>query len=127
MGHAVLIADFASDINAYLQQNPGLGIKDLNALIDQDAAHPEVKSSLRASAGMVGSAQAGLYEQELAQRKVVARTLSDLLKTHDLDALAYPTIRRIAAKLGEEQLGTNCRLAANSWLSSHFDTGRFYR
>ena len=35
---------------------------------------------------------------------------------HELDALAYPTIRRVADELGREQMGTNCRLAANSGL-----------
>ena len=35
---------------------------------------------------------------------------------HDLDALAYPTIRQVAAPIGQEQFGTNCRLSANSGL-----------
>jgi amidase len=33
---------------------------------------------------------------------------------HDLDVLAYPTIRRKAAPLGEPQQGSNCHLSAIS-------------
>src|SRR6266850_1248262 len=33
-----------------------------------------------------------------------------------LDALAYPTIRRKAAPIGEQQMGVNCHLSANSGL-----------
>jgi len=35
-----------------------------------------------------------------------------------VDALAYPTIRRKANVIGEMQMGTNCRLSANSGLSA---------
>ena len=35
---------------------------------------------------------------------------------NDLDAFAYPTIRRKAALLGEPQEGSNCQLAAKSGL-----------
>ena len=37
---------------------------------------------------------------------------------NNLDALAYPTIRQIAAPLGEDQEGSNCHLSANSGLPS---------
>ena len=37
-----------------------------------------------------------------------------MFATHDVDVLAYPTIRRTAAKLSEPQYGTNCRMSANS-------------
>jgi amidase len=114
-GHFVLIHDFKTDINAYLEDNPELGLKDLDALLADGRVHADVVPSLQASAGMDEDSKM-TYLTELAQRRVVRRALLALLHDHDLDALAYPTIRRIAAPLGEEQLGTNCRLAANSGL-----------
>ncbi len=114
-GHTVLVTDFADDINRYLAANPALGYADINALIEADLAHPDVQGSLHASANLAqGKRQ--LYEQELAQRRVVRAALQALLAEHQLQALAYPTIRRTAAPLGAEQPGTNCRLAANSGL-----------
>ena len=77
--------------------------------------HKDVMPSLLASASVADIAESR-YEQELDQREVVRGALLNLMKEHNLDALAYPTIRRVAAKIGDEQLGTNCRLSANSGL-----------
>ncbi len=114
-GHFVLIHDFKTDINTYLAANPGLGFADLGAMLADGRAHPNVKPSLEASAGMNEGSRAA-YLEELAQRRVVRRALLSLMAEHGLDALAYPTIRRIADERGREQMGTNCRLAANSGL-----------
>lgn len=114
-GHYVLIHDFKTDIESYLAANSALGYADLNAILADGRTHPDIAGSLAASAAMTADALPG-YHAELAQRQVVRQALLELLAEHDLDALAYPTIRRIAAPLGEEQMGTNCRLAANSGL-----------
>ncbi len=114
-GHFVLIHDFQTDINAYLAANPALGFADLDAIFTDGRTHPNIRGSLEASASMnVHSEQS--YLRELAQRKVVRRAILSLMAEHDLDALAYPTIRQIADIVGREQMGTNCRLSANSGL-----------
>lgn len=114
-GHFVLIYDFKTDINAYLQANPEIGIADIDALLADGRSHADILPSLQASAGMTEESEI-TYLEELAQRRVVRQALLALMNTHNLDALAYPTIRRVAAPIGEEQLGTNCRLSANSGL-----------
>ncbi|XOV83869.1 MAG: amidase [bacterium] len=114
-GHFVLIHDFKYDINAYLQANPELGYANIDALLADGRAHVSVTASLQASASM-GDDTWLTYWQERAQRDVIRRALLSLLAQHNLDALAYPTIRQIAAPIGAEQMGTNCRLAANSGL-----------
>ena len=117
-GHLVLINDFLMDINAYLEANPELGIADLGDLVARGEHHPNVEESLTASLSFATDPEGSLaaYEAEIAQREVVRGALLALMLEHDLDALAYPTIRRVAAAHGEEQQGTNCRLAANSGL-----------
>ena len=62
----------------------------------------------------MNSEDEGTYFREMAQRKVVRRALLRLLAENNLDALAYPSIRHVAARIGEDQMGTNCRLAACS-------------
>lgn len=111
-GHVVLIHDFKRDIQAYLAANPELGLAGVEDILAEGQHHPDIQSSLEASAFMPDAETQ--YARELAQRPVVAAALDALLLEGRFDALAYPTIRRIAAPLGEEQLGTNCRLAANS-------------
>ncbi len=114
-GHTVLIMDFANDINGYLSRNPEIGYENLDALIRADLAHPDVQPSLHASSNLA-QGKAATYTQEMAQREVVRAALLELMQANRVDALAYPTIRRVAAKLGDEQSGTNCRIAANSGL-----------
>ncbi len=114
-GHYVLIHDFQTDINRYLAANPALGFADLAAIFADGRTHPNIRGSLEASVSMdVHSEQS--YLRELAQRSVVRRAILSLMAEHNLDALAYPTIRQIADRVGQEQMGTNCRLAANSGL-----------
>lgn len=114
-GHFVLIHDFKTDIETYLSNNPLLGIADLDDLMAGARYHPNIQGSLSASAAMSEDDHAA-YLQELAQRRHVRRALLALMARHDLDALAYPTIRQVAAPIGQEQFGTNCRLSANSGL-----------
>lgn len=114
-GHFVLIYDFKTDINAYLSANPELGFADLDAMLADGRTHSNIRPSLEASASM-NEASRSAYLEELAQRRVLRRALLSLMAEHELDALAYPTIRRVADELGREQMGTNCRLAANSGL-----------
>ena len=114
-GHFVLIHDFKTDINAYLAANPDIGFADLDAMLAAGQHHPHIEPSLQASASMTEDSRVA-YLEELAQRRQVRRALLSLMAEHDLDALAYPTIRQVAAPIGEEQQGTNCRLASNSGL-----------
>jgi len=115
-GHVVLIRDFANDINQYLAANPELGIDNLAALYGLGVHHPSIAGSLAGSLELEKPEYAQLYESELKQRDRVRAALLDLMEKHSLDALAYPTIRQVAAPLGEDQGGTNCRLSAISGL-----------
>ncbi|MEM7101056.1 MAG: amidase [Pseudomonadota bacterium] len=114
-GHYVLIADFAEDINRYLMQHPQLNLKDLAEIVSSDQPHRQVLPSLHASLNL-HDAPIEDYQREMEQRQKVRDALVRLMDEHNLDVLAYPTIRQIAAPRGEPQGGTNCRLAANSGL-----------
>ncbi|NOX49354.1 MAG: amidase [Gammaproteobacteria bacterium] len=114
-GHFVLIHEFKTDINAYLKGNPEIGFENLAAMITDGRTHENIQGSLSASQGMQEESQS-LYQIELEQRKVVRAALLALMKSQDVDVLAYPTIRQVAAIHDKEQMGTNCRLSANSGL-----------
>ena len=113
-GFLVLIEDFYNDLNRYLAANPELKIRNLEDLVSKGLHHPNIDGSLKTSLNRPWAREQ--YAIELKQRAILKDALTNLMAEHDLDALAYPTIRQIAAPLGQSQAGTNCRLSANSGL-----------
>jgi Asp-tRNA(Asn)/Glu-tRNA(Gln) amidotransferase A subunit family amidase len=56
------------------------------------------------------------YKNRLSAREVLAKAVIDVMDANRLDAIAYPTIRRIAPIVGGAQAGSNAALSANSGL-----------
>ena len=124
-GYFVSAYDFKQDVNAYLRANPEMGFRDLEELLALGKHHPKVDLRTQKSMAMRSEDEATYY-QEMAQRKVVRRALLRLLAENNLDALAYPSIRHVAALIGEDQMGTNCRLAACSGVPAISVPAGFY-
>ena len=124
-GYFVSAYDFKQDVNAYLRANPEMGFSDLGELLALGKHHPKVDLRTQKSIAM-RSEDESTYYREMAQRKVVRRALLRLLAENNLDALAYPSIRHVAALIGEDQMGTNCRLAACSGVPAISVPAGFY-
>jgi len=56
------------------------------------------------------------YKNRLAARESLAKAVTDAMESERLDAILYPTIRRIAPIVGGAQPGSNAALSANSGL-----------
>jgi Asp-tRNA(Asn)/Glu-tRNA(Gln) amidotransferase A subunit family amidase len=56
------------------------------------------------------------YKARLAARETLAQAVVATMDSNRLDAIAYPTIRRIAPVVGGAQAGSNAALSANSGL-----------
>jgi Asp-tRNA(Asn)/Glu-tRNA(Gln) amidotransferase A subunit family amidase len=56
------------------------------------------------------------YKNRLAAREALAKAVTGAMESERLDAIAYPTIRRIAPIVGGAQAGSNAALSANSGL-----------
>jgi len=56
------------------------------------------------------------YKGRLAARETLAKAVLDVMEASRLDAIAYPTIRRIAPVVGGGQAGSNAALSANTGL-----------
>ena len=65
------------------------------------------------------------YTAGLVQRSRVRQATLACLAEGQLDAFMYPSVRRVAAPIGEDQPGTNCRLSANSGLPAISVPGGF--
>ena len=52
----------------------------------------------------------------MIKRYALRAAVTATLEEHRVDALAYPTLRRKPALIGEAQGGTNCQLSATTGL-----------
>jgi amidase len=114
-GFFVLAHDFKTDINAYLAAHPTAPVGSLTEILASGRYDPVIDEVLRVSESMNEESEL-IYLRALAQRERIREGVLSLMAEQNLDALAYPTIRRTAAPLGEPQSGSNCQLAAKSGL-----------
>lgn len=112
-GSVVLLQEFKFDIDAYFASRPTAPMRNLAQVIDTGWVHPAVEPLLHISQG-VESLDNQLYLQHFAKRSALEDALLQAMARHRLDALAYPTVRRKAAPLGEPQAGVNSQVSAIS-------------
>jgi Asp-tRNA(Asn)/Glu-tRNA(Gln) amidotransferase A subunit family amidase len=115
VGFTIILGDLPGDLADYLERRATAPIKSLDELVATGLVHPEVAPVLEASA-MNTIRETSAYRDAVLNRQRLRNLLEETMRTHRLDALAYPTILRVAAPLGEEQLGTNAHGSANSGL-----------
>ena len=114
-GASVIIQEFKFDLDDYLKQTPGAGVRSLEEIVEKGLYH-QVIERLNRSSMEVESLDTDEYREALAKRDEVRRAVHAVMDEHDLDALVYPTIRRTAARIGSPQSGSNCSLSAISGL-----------
>lgn len=113
-GRGLVLNEFRVQLAEYLE-TPGTPVKSLQEILDAGLFHEALEIRLRRVAGEPGLDDPR-YIEALARRDVARQTVLSAMKTHQLDAIAYPTIRRTAAPVGASQQGSNCRLAPISGL-----------
>lgn len=114
-GFFVLAHDFKTDINAYLARHADAPVKSLTEILASGDYVTSIDQVLRVSESMTAESEP-VYRSALAQRQVIREAVLAAMSEQDLDALAYPTIRRKAAPLHQSQDGSNCQLSAKSGL-----------
>lgn len=115
-GLRVLAEDFKWDIGDYLAGFPGAPVRSLDEIIRVGGYHECLEERLHASQS-ISDRGGTVYREELARSAALRRRLLTLLSEEGLDALVYPTIRRLPVAIGVfAQEGSNCRLSAKSGL-----------
>jgi Asp-tRNA(Asn)/Glu-tRNA(Gln) amidotransferase A subunit family amidase len=114
-GLFVLVYEFKRDIDRYFATTPGAPIDSLADLLASGMYHPELEAALLASEAMSERSRVEYLEALLDRQRLRQRVLA-LMARERLDALLYPSIRRVAARHGQPQLGSNCGLSANTGL-----------
>jgi Asp-tRNA(Asn)/Glu-tRNA(Gln) amidotransferase A subunit family amidase len=122
--NTVLRSDVKFDLNAYLASRPSAPVRTLEEILASGKYHKAVEMNLRNSQA-VESRDTKDYLQHLTMRGTLRDAILKVIANNNLDALAYPTIRRKANVIGEAQGGTNCRLSSNSGLPAIVVPGGF--
>ncbi len=113
-GVGVINLEFGRDLFDYLAATPSTRVNSVADIVETGLHHRALEDSLRNRSPMEIDAED--YEARLERRTTVRNTVVGILDDHLLDALAYPTLRRKPARIGEPQRGSTCQLSAVSGL-----------
>jgi amidase len=123
-GGLIIRYDFKPDFNNYLARHPNAPVHSLAEVIASGRYHPAVRQNLLDSQE-IESRDTKEYLEHMVRRNILRQAILKANADNNLDALAYPAIRRKANLIGEAQPGTNCRLASNSGLPAIVVPGGF--
>jgi Asp-tRNA(Asn)/Glu-tRNA(Gln) amidotransferase A subunit family amidase len=112
---SVIADEFKFDLAAYLAKEPNAPVKSLGEIIDRGLHHAELDATFRLR-NAPEKRDSEHYRQALIKRRALRAAVLATLEAQRIDALAYPTLRRKAALIGEAQGGTNCQLSATTGL-----------
>jgi amidase len=123
-GNLIIRADFKADLNAYLASRPTAPVRSLAEVIASGKFHSAIAPLLLGSQE-IESRDTKEYLEHIVKRNILREAILKVMADNNLDALAYPTIRRKANLISEAQAGTNCQLASNSGLPAISVPGGF--
>jgi Asp-tRNA(Asn)/Glu-tRNA(Gln) amidotransferase A subunit family amidase len=100
----------------YLKAAGGYAVS-LEEMLETGLHTSGIQGILDAANGMPDDYLSGEdYRNRLLARETLAKAVLDVMEANRLDAIAYPTIRRIAPLVGGGQAGSNAALSANTGL-----------
>ena len=112
---SVIGDEFKFDLAAYLAKHPNAPVKSLGEIIDRGLHHAELDATFRLR-NSPEKRDTEHYRQAMIKRRALRAGVLAALEEQRIDALAYPTLRRKPALIGEAQGGTNCQLSATTGL-----------
>ncbi|HUQ89232.1 MAG TPA: amidase family protein [Vicinamibacterales bacterium] len=112
---SVIGDEFKFDLAAYLAKIPNAPVKSLGEILDRGLHHAELDATFRLR-NQPEKRETEHYRQAMIKRYALRAAVTATLDEHRVDALAYPTLRRKPALIGEAQGGTNCQLSATTGL-----------
>ena len=112
-GSSTISYDLKWDLNDFLAARPAAPVRSLHEMLDRGLYARAMEGQLRAR-DTVSARDSDERRAVVAKQGRVREVLEILFAAHDLDALAYPTVRRKAALIGEGQQGSSCQLSAAS-------------
>ncbi|MGH7713533.1 MAG: amidase, partial [Gemmatimonadaceae bacterium] len=110
---SVITYEFKWDLMDYLARVPGAPVTSLRQIIDHGLHHDALDATFRTRDTVQARDSEG-YRRALAKQQLLRNRLVALFDSLRLDALAYPTMQRRPAMVGDPQAGTTCQLSSHS-------------
>jgi Asp-tRNA(Asn)/Glu-tRNA(Gln) amidotransferase A subunit family amidase len=101
------------DLMDYFANTPEAPVSALRQIMDQGAYDIALEGAFQRRERVESRDSEG-YEEALAMREALRAALQKVMDDHDLDALAYPTVRGPPMLIGERQSGSTCQVSAGS-------------
>jgi len=113
LGASLIEFEFRSDLNTYLGSSAS-PVRSLRDLLETGLVHPSLEEQLYAREMATESTDADRYRDALEQRQRLRQVLDSVFDELDLDVIAYPSVRRVPAVIGDVQRGSTCGLSSNT-------------
>jgi len=114
---SVIDAEFKFDLADYLAARPSAPVRSLGEILERGLYHENLDATLRRR-NAVEARDSESYRTQLVRRADVAKAVRAAMDEQKLTAIAYPTLKRKAALIGEPQAGANCQLSASTGFPS---------
>jgi hypothetical protein len=102
-------------LGAYLRISPGSPVRSVEDLLASGLHSAQLQGFLEGANALADDYLAGDdYRSRLAAREALGRAILAVMDGDRLDALVYPTVRRIAPVTGGNQVGSNAGLSAQT-------------
>lgn len=111
----VIAHEFKFALADYLAQFPNAPVKTLQEVIEKGLDHEQLDPVFRLRNG-TKERDSQAYREALGKQQLLRDRVAKLMQEQNLDAIAYPVLRRKAVRIGEAQSGFTCQLSANSGL-----------
>ena len=112
---SVIGDEFKFDLADYLAKQPNAPVKSLGEILERGLHHAQLDETFRLR-NTPATRETEHYRQALVKRRALRAAVVAAFEEQRIDAVAYPTLRRKPALIGEAQIGTNCQLSATSGL-----------
>jgi Asp-tRNA(Asn)/Glu-tRNA(Gln) amidotransferase A subunit family amidase len=112
---SVIGDEFKFDLMAYLAKQPNAPVKSLGEILERGLHHQALDATFKLR-NAPDKRETEHYRQALVKRRATRAAVLATFEEQRIDALAYPTLRRKPALIGEPQGGTNCQLSATTGL-----------
>jgi Asp-tRNA(Asn)/Glu-tRNA(Gln) amidotransferase A subunit family amidase len=112
-GSGLIGHEFKWDLIDYLATVPDAPVASLGEIIELGLLHDALLGGMLRR-NETPTRDSDEYRDALAARGTLRSAVLAEMNRLSLDALAYPTIRRVASRVGEPQRGSSCQLSAST-------------
>lgn len=109
--------EFTDGFRRYIESNPDIGFESFDDIFRKGLVYERSRNGF-AEALKDKPGKNNTADKQALLKRALSDKINKYMLSKDLDALVYPSISTLPAKIGEEQTGNNCGLGSVSGLPS---------